>query len=332
MHHVPTVLLFALLGCGAAAADKPAAQGQTLKLIQTIPLDGVEGRFDHFDADASRQRLYVAALGNNTVEVIDTAGGARAGTVKDLEKPTGMRVLPDSGNVVIASGDDRKVRVYSPELKLLGTVDGIDDADNVRLSPDGKLAYVGYGDGALAIIDPAGPRKVGDVKLDGHPESFQLEQKGNRMFVNVPDAKHIAVIDLNTRAVMKKWPVTQAQANFPMALDEANARLFIGCRNPTKLLVLDTATGAVVQTLDITGDTDDLFFDPATKRIFITGGAGSISLIRQDDADHYKLIGTTPTAEGARTSFFVPTLKRLYIAVPHRGNQRAAVWVFDTSG
>jgi YVTN family beta-propeller protein len=318
------LLVLSLLASGAAAP----AEGTVMKLVQTIPLEGVEGRFDHFDADVEHQRLYVAALGNNTVEVIDVAAGTRVGSIKGLKKPTGIRVLPGSGNVVIASGDDGKVRVYSPDLKLLGTVEGLDDADNVRLSRDGKLAYVGYGDGAIAVIDPQQPKKVGEVKLDGHPEAFQLETQSSRMFVNVPTARQIAVIDLDKQAVVAKWPVREAEANFPMALDEANHRLFVGCRNPAKLLVFDTATGAVVQQLDCTGDSDDLFYDAATKRVYASGGAGSISVVQQDDRDHYRVVGTVPTAEGARTSFFVPQINQLYVAVPHRGEQKAALFVF----
>jgi hypothetical protein len=201
----------------------------------------------------------------------------------------------------------------------------------VRLSPDGKLAYVGYGDGAIAIIDPRRPAKVGEVKLAGHPEAFQLESRGNRMFVNVPDAKHIAVLDLDKRAIVAKWPVPGAEANFPMALDQANRRLFVGCRKPAKLLVLDTETGKLVQALDCVGDTDDVFYDPAARQVYVSGGAGAVSVIRQEDADHYRPTATAPTTDGARTSFFVPQINRLYVAAPHRGSkQPAALWVFET--
>src|SRR5205823_14737053 len=117
------------------------------------------------------------------------------------------------------------VRIYTDDLKPSGTVDGLDDADNVRYDRQAKLLYVGYGSGALVVIDPEKGAKVGEVKLDEHPESFQLESQGKRIFVNVPKAKQIAVVDREKRAVIAKWPVKDAESNFPMALDEEHHRL-----------------------------------------------------------------------------------------------------------
>jgi DNA-binding beta-propeller fold protein YncE len=247
-----------------------------------------------------------------------------------LKKPTGVRVTP-AGNVVAASGEDGKVRIFDANLKLLGTIDGLDDADNVRLDPAGRVALVGYGDGALAAIDVERIKKAGDVKLDGHPEAFQLEQDGPRAFVNVPAAHHIAVVDRAKMKVIAKWPVKDAEANFPMALDEANHRLLIGCRKPAKVLVLDTESGKTVATIDCCGDADDLFYDASSRRIYVTGGEGRITVIQQTDADHYAVADSIPTAAGARTSYFDPGAARLYVAVPHRDAQAAEVRVYATN-
>lgn len=311
------VLMSGLLG---ASSDK----ANLMKHTGAVALAGVEGRFDHFGVDSEGKRLYVAALGNNSLEVIDIATNQRAGSIPGLKKPTGVRVLHNSRNVVVASGEDGMVRVFGPDLKLIGSVKDLDDADNVRLDAEGKLAYVGYGDGAIAIIDPVACKKVGDVKLDGHPEAFQLEKKGNRIFANVPTAKQVAVIDRDRRAVAAKWPVREAEANFPMALDEANHRLFIGCRKPARVLVLDMQTGKTVAAVECCGDTDDLFYDAAAAKIYLTGGEGCISVIKQSDADHYHLVGNQPTAPGARTSLFIPETRLLYVAVPHRGGGQPA--------
>ena len=320
------ILLFALL---LALARAGAAQEPAMKLVQTIPLPGVEGRLDHFGYDPQRKRLYLAALGNNSLEVIDLSAGKRINSVKGLQKPTGIRILAESGKVVAASGDDGKVRVYDRDLKLLGEVGGLDDADNVRLDPSGKLAYVGYGDGALAVIDPEQLKKLGEAKLDGHPESFQLEQDAGRIFVNVPSARQIAVVDRAKMSVIAKWPLTEAEANFPMALDEKNRRLLVGCRKPAKLLAIDTQTGKTITSIDCCGDADDLFYDASTRRIVLTGGEGCISVVTQIGADQYRSEGQVPTAVGARTSFLIPQDRRLCVAVPHRPSQAAEVRVFQ---
>jgi len=312
------IFFLLILLAAAAPADEPV-----MKLVQTIPLEGVEGRMDHFGIDPERNRLYLAALGNNTLELIDLAAGKRIKSIKGLKKPTGIRVLPGSGKVVVASGDDGKVRVYDADLNLLGSVDGLDDADNVRLDAEGKLAFVGYGDGALAVIDPERLKKVGEVKLDGHPEALQLEQHGPRIFVNVPTARHVAVVDREKLAVIAKWPLNEFEANFPLALDEANHRLFVGCRKPAKLVVLDTESGKAMASIDCCGDTEDLFYVPASNRIYITGGEGCITVVEQTSPDHYRVQGQVRTAPGARTSLYYGDA--LYVGVPHRARQPSEV-------
>jgi DNA-binding beta-propeller fold protein YncE len=180
----------------------------------------------------------------------------------------------------------------------------------------------------LAAIDPATGKQVADVKLDGHPESFQLERKGKRIFVNVTKAGHVAVIDREQGTVIAKWALAGAGSNFPMALDEENHRLFVGCRAPAKLLVLNTDNGKTVAGVDIVGDTDDVFYDAARKRLYVAGGGGHVTVITQADANTYLVDGQAPTAAGARTAFFIPDAGMLYVAVPHRGSQKAELRVF----
>ncbi|MGE5607864.1 MAG: YncE family protein, partial [Bacillota bacterium] len=204
----------------------------------------------------------------------------------------------------------------------------LDDADNVRYDAQAKLIYVGYGDGALAVIDPEKITKLADIKLDGHPESFQLSTSGPRIFVNVPSAKEIEVVNRERRSVAAKWPVKEAGANSPMALDEANHRLFVGCRTPAKLLVLDIDSGKLVTSVNIVGDTDDVFCDAAHKSLYVSGGEGGISIIGQTGADTYKDVGNVKTASGARTAYFNAASGTLYVAVPHRNGQKAELRAF----
>jgi DNA-binding beta-propeller fold protein YncE len=206
----------------------------------------------------------------------------------------------------------------------------LDDADNLRLDAKTKQMFLGYGDGALAVIDTATLKPTGSIKLTAHPESFQLETLGKRIFVNVPDAKQVAVIDRDKQAVTGTWPMEKVHANFPMALDEVRHRLFVGCRQPPRLVVFDTSTGKPVTDLALSGDTDDLFFDAKLKRLYVSCGEGFVDVIEQRSADNYDKRERLPTRAGARTSFFSISTGELVVAVPQRGNEEAELRVFQT--
>jgi hypothetical protein len=222
------------------------------------------------------------------------------------------------------------VRIYDGgSLQEVHVIDLKDDADNVRYDADARRFWVGYGDGALAAIDPQIGKVLADVKLDAHPESFQLETKGKRIFVNVAAAAQVAVVDREKAIVTTKWRLQETEANFPMALDEAKHRLFVGCRKPAKLLVLDTETGKTVASVEIVGDTDDIFYDAANKRIYVAGGEGRITIVEQTDADHCTVTGQINTAPGARTAYYIRETSTFYLAVPHRGDQGAELRIFE---
>jgi len=302
-----------------------------LKLIQTIPLTGVRGRFDHFAIDAKGHRLFVAALGNNTLEVLDIAAGTRLKSISGLHKPTGVLYLASSNQIAVANGDDGTFKVFDgASYHLVKSLGSLDDADNVRLDQEAGTIYVGYSDGALAVIDAASMKQTASIKLAAHPESFQLETQGPRIFVNVPDARQIAVIDRRKQAVTDTWPMTEFRANFPMALDEANHRLFIGSRKPSRLTVFDTTTGKPVTNIAISGDTDDLFYDMARKRLYLSCGGGYLDVIARRDVDSYERIERITTAPGARTCFYWPGLNRLWLAVPQRGERPAEIRTYQS--
>jgi len=320
-----TLLLLCSVVTGLDAQESTA-----LKLTKTIPLPGVKGRFDHFAIDTKGQRLFVAALGNNTLEVLDVAAGKRLKSITGLRKPTGVLHLPEARRIGVANGDDGSFKLFDDvSYELANNLRALDDADNVRRDAKTKLIYAGYGDGALAILDSTGQKNIGDIKLPAHPESFQLEADGPRIFVNAPDAQQIAVIDRKKKSVVATWPMKNFKANFPMALDETNHRLLIGCRQPARLVVLDTANGQPVTDLAISGDTDDLFYDAKRKRIYISCGEGFVEVISQRDADHYERSERLSTRSGARTSFFSTQLDALFLAVPQRNGQDAEIRIYQ---
>jgi DNA-binding beta-propeller fold protein YncE len=307
-----------------------AEEAGPLRLIQTIPLRNVEGRIDHMAVDLKGERLFIAALGNNTVEIVDFRAGKHMGTIGGLHEPQGVAFITEFNKIFVANAQSGACEVLDgSSFKRIKSIKLSDDADNIRYDAATRRVYVGYGNGALGIIDAATGDQLGEVKLDGHPESFQLEKSGPRIFVNIPTSQKIAVVDREKPAAVTAWSVGGATANFPMALDETHHRLFVGFRKPAKLVVYDTESGKVVANLDSPGDADDIFHDGTRQRIYISGGDGFIDIIQQQDADHYKSLTKIPTASGARTSFWVAEMSRLYLAVPHRGTQRAEVRVYE---
>ena len=314
--------LMVVAGIGRAA--------EPLRLVRTIPLANVVGRIDHLAADTDGHRLLVAALGNNSVEVIDLGAGKVVESVGGLHEPQGVAFLKDAGVIAVASGDDGTCRLFDAKtLRLRKTIDLQSDADNVRFDPHENRLYVGFGKGAIAAIDMTNQARVADIKLSGHPESFQLETKGNRIFVNVPEARQVAVIDRQRGKIEATWPVSEAQANFPMALDEAGRRLFVGCRSPAKVLVYDAESGKVLSNFPTVGDTDDLFYDSRIRRLYVCGGEGFVFVHQKEHGDRFTKLAKIPTAAGARTALFVPTISRLFVAVPPRGSQAAELREFE---
>jgi YVTN family beta-propeller protein len=338
MKKLSLVVLIAVAAFGCASqTDETSQTGGTsaLEQVQAIALPNVSGRIDHMALDPEGSRLFVAALGNNTLEVIDLNAGTVTDKIKGLKEPQGVAYVPDANKLLVTNGDGDALDIYDAQtLTLLNQVVLGDDPDNVRYDATTGYAYVGYGTGngsALGVVDVSTGTKVSDITLSGHPESFQLEDSGQRIFVNVPTAGHIAVADRDNGSVVETWPLSNAAENFPMALDEANHRLFVGTRSPAKLLVFDTETGTLTTSLDSSGDADDIFYDTQNKRIYVSGGEGAISVFEQTDPDSYSLLDKVDTAEGARTSLFVPDSGTLYVAVPHRGSQQAEVRAFQTS-
>lgn len=327
----PAVLIVSGLAAGAQAQETNGP----LVLDKTIPLEKVEGRIDHLTADVAGQRLFVAALENNTVEVLDLKAGRRLQSLPGFAEPQGIAFVPELDRIFVANGQDGTCRILDGQsFKTLYSVPCGEDADNVRYEPSARRIYVGCGSssGALVVLDAKTGARLADIKLAGHPESFRLETIGRRIFVNVPQAEHIAVVDRENGRVTETWPLQGAKANFPLILDEANHRLFVGCRNPARLLVFDTSApgGRLVASATISRDTDDLFFDARKKLIYVSCGQGALDVMEQANADTYKKVQSLPTAAGARTSLFVPELKILCLAVPHRGAQSAEIRVFKT--
>lgn len=237
---LPTTIL--TLAVNSRAAEPPPP----LVLERTIPLPGVTGRIDHMAADLERKRLFVAELGNGTVDVIDLTAGKAVHRIGGFREPQGIGYAPKADLIAVANAGDGSVRLFQGEdFAPLGILDLGDDADNIRFdSPSGQLV-VGFGSGGLAVLDPATRSVAIRAKLPAHPEGFQLVPGARRAFVNLPDARQIAVVDLATGMQIATWRVPDLRANFPMALDAADAVLATVFRDPARLVLLDAKSGEV---------------------------------------------------------------------------------------
>jgi glutamine cyclotransferase len=316
------------IGIAAAGACLTVAESDDarIKLAQTIPLPGVEGRIDHFAFDAAAERLFVCALGNNSVEVLNLRKGERIHSITGLGAPQGVAYIPESDRILVANDKGGVCKIYDGKsLQEIGELNFKDDADNVRYDDATKKVYVGFGNGGIGIIDATQHKMIGSISLSAHPEAFELEKNGKRIFVNIPNARHVAVIDRDQGKVVATWKTDLAFGNFPMALDETNHRLFVGCRLPSKLIVLNTDSGDIVAKIDISGDPDEIFYDSKRHRIYAICGAGKIDIINEVDANAYEPFAKIGTADGARTGLFVPDRDTLFVGVPHRGSQQAEI-------
>ncbi|MDD8018930.1 MAG: YncE family protein [Bacteroidota bacterium] len=324
------------IGAAAFFISVNGSKGQTLsehtsmQRRGTIPLPNVDGRIDHIAFDSRRRTIFVAALGNNTVEVIDVNKGKVTHTIKDLTEPQGVIFIPESNSIFVANGGNGECDVFNADSFLkTASVKLSGDADNVIYDRAENKIYVGYGNGGIAIIDANTFNLLAEIKLSGHPESFQRDRSAKKMYVNVPGKHHIEVIDLGKLTVTDTWKMKGASANFPMSLDETRHRLFIGCRHPAKLLVLDTQTGETISSLDIDRDADDIFYDSSTKQIYVSCGEGYLDIIKQNDANSYSVDGKLETHRGARTSLFIPESNQLIVASPSDINAEAQLLIYE---
>ena len=325
LRNTVVILLTALLLSVARAQPSP----EPLKQIATVALPNVTGRIDHLAFDASHQRLFVAALGNDTVEVLDTTKNAHLKSLPGFHEPQGIAVASDFGAIAVANGDTGTLQLLDAEtFATRWTAEVGGDADNVRYDAAAKQLYVAAV-GGLYRVDPASGKVTKKIAIDGHPESFQLEAGGKRIFANLPGvvSSQVVVGDRESGSVVARWSSLGCRSNYPMALDEMAMRVVVGCRLPARLAALDSGSGEVKTSADTVGDTDDLFSDAARQRLYVIGGDGFVDVL-QRRGETIERAARVATRAGARTGLWVATTNKLYVAVPARDRQGAEVRIF----
>lgn len=305
--------------------------------VGAIPLPGVHGRFDHFSYDPKEPaRLFLSALGNNSVEVLNLVTDTRVHSIPNIPEPQGIAYAIGLNKLFVGSRQGKLYIFDGTSYDLITAIDYHGDVDNLRYDEASKRVYVDFGDedkAAIGMVDATTNQRLPqEYKTGAHPESFQLEKSGSKIYVNLPDLKRIGVIDRKT-GKMTSWPLT-LEENYPMALNEPEHRLYIATRTPPRLVVYDTSAGKAVATLPCVADVDDLYYDASYKRVYIPGGQGFIDVFQEKDPDHYDRIARIPTVLGARTAGYFGKLgkkgiDRVYLAVPASGDHAAEVRTYS---
>ena len=318
--------LVALAACGVLPTL--AAQPEPLVLEAKISLGDVRGRIDHLAIDIARKRLLVAELGNGSVGVVDLKRAKLLRTITGFGEPQGVGYEDATDTLYVADGAKGTVRLFhGADLKPAGQLTLGDDADNVRVDGAGRRVLVGYGSGALAVINAGSRQKIASIPLRAHPEGFQLDHAGQMVYINVPDANEIAVVDLATGQQAARWTTSGLSVNFPMAIDEARQRVLVGFRHPATLGVFDLHNGALLNRVAVCGDVDDVFVDSRRDRVYVSCGEGFVDVLAAEGGTYVRA-ARIATAAGARTALYSPDIDRLLLAVRATATTPAAVWVF----
>jgi YVTN family beta-propeller protein len=328
MRAVRCLLLALGLGGVGSTASPAGAAPPLLADAQVISLPGVERRLDHLAIDPAGKRLFVAALGNGTLEVLDVGAGKRISSIPGLKEPQGVAYLPLLHRIVVAMRGGAVAAFDDASYARTAMTPNMGDADNLRYDAAAGQLYVGYGEGALGVIDPSSLKLVASIPVGGHPESFRLEENGPRVFVNVPPTREIVVVNRQQRTTVQHIPLGPYSDNYPMSLDESGHRLFVGVRQPAQLLVFDTVSGKRIGAVPCVGDTDDLFYDARRQRVYVIGGQGYVDVFDGAASGKYERLARIATRAGARTGLWSSELDRLFVAWPARNGQSAAIHVF----
>jgi DNA-binding beta-propeller fold protein YncE len=326
-----------LLGLALYAHSATAQPTPPLVLQQTIKLVGVAGKFDHFAVDLAGKRLFAAATGNHSVEVIDLTTGKVDQSISGLGKPHGLGWVASTHTLYVADGALAELRQYrgSP-LELAGTLKLSDDADDMVFNEANHLLFVGHGGNSaaaparVAVVDTEGLRLKTDIPVATHPEALEIAPESQRIFANIADSGEIAVFDGVGESGPGNWKLKGASHNVPLAYDAQDHVLFVACRTPAVLLALDASTGKELTRIPTGDGADDLFYDQAARRIYVIAGAGEVDVFQADAPTTLHLLGKVATVPGAKTALFVPQQSLLYVGIPGAGGEPAEIRIYST--
>ena len=328
-----SLVLLCSLGVASVAVAQSAAP---LTLTKTIALKSVVGRFDHFAFDPASNRLFVAATGNHSVEIVNINDSEVTGRITGLGKPHGLAWI--DGKLFVADGTLAALKIYSGSpLKLVASLPLSDDADDMVYDPGTKLLYVGHGGssaavpGRVAVVNAENNTLVANLPTSAHPEALEIDPEGKRIFANIADSSEIAVIDGTTHTITTTWKLARAKDNVPVAYDSDDHALIIGCRTPPRAVSLDSISGKEISDLPSAAGADDLFYEPSSHRTYLITGTGTIDVYQVAPDKSLKSLGSVKTGPGAKTGLLVPSIHSLFIAVPADGATSAQIRIYNTA-
>jgi DNA-binding beta-propeller fold protein YncE len=327
---------FVLIFLGAISTNAQSAP--PLTLLRTIPLPGVAGKFDHLAFDASGNRLFIAATGDHSVEVIDLKSNSVLQSITGLGKPHGLAWVASTGSLYVADGSLGELRVYSgTPLVLSGKIKLSDDADDMVYDPANHLLFVGHGgsDAAnparITVVDTEHFTVAANLPVATHPEALGIDPVSGRVFANIAESNEVIVIDAAAKSIAAHWKLIRAADNVPLAFDAGHQLLYVACRTPGTLIALDLTSGKEVVSLPAAGQADDLFYDAALRRVYLISGTGEVDVYQVGKTKTVSPLGVLHTATGAKTALFVPEQSLLYVGMPGTGKDPAEIRVYSTA-
>jgi DNA-binding beta-propeller fold protein YncE len=335
MNKIQTIIAATLF----SAAFPVLGHTQTLKLIKVLPLPGYTGDFDHIAADRDRGRLLVAAEDHATVEVYDLNNLTHEKTLTGFGAPHAFLVRPGAKTIIVTdSGKQmstvRNADTYAVEKKIVLT----EGADSAKYDKASNTFYIVTGGkdvnmttAKLEAINPDSGAKIGEITFpDNHVEAFAIDPTSNKLYINLTQTNKLAVVDRKAMTVLATWPVPVAKQNAMVALDTQQHRLYVVCRDPGKVVVLDSNDGHLISSETAPLRADDVMYDEATHRLYVPGGEGWLGIYDTSDPNHLKLAQKVETAPGAKTGLLLPDAHRLFLAAsPGESKALAKILVYE---
>jgi DNA-binding beta-propeller fold protein YncE len=330
-----TAVVVSFLSLGASFAHTQSTPPLTLQRTIALPIG--TGKFDHFAFDQKAGRLFIAATGNHSIEVMDFKSRKVTESITGIGKPHGLAWTPATGLLYASDGTQGDLKIFAGSpLNMDTSVKLSDDADDMAYDARSKLLYVGHGGSdaanpaSVAVVDTTSKSLLTNIPLATHPEGLEIDPTHDRIFVNVADAAEVVVIDGTSHTQTAAWKLTRAKDNVPLVYDAEHQLLFVACRTPARLLVLDANSGKELSDLPSGAGADDIFYDPEVHRVYLVAGSGTVDVYEVDAGKAVRAIGIIPTSAGAKTGLLVPSLHALIVGVPATGDKQAGLLQYST--